>query len=72
MPQIDRERLKDEYSRLTTMIPLLQWGVDFVDLKDCSPKNQQSFKDAWKASKIIMPIIIASYYIIYRLYNMEV
>ena len=57
MPQIDRQELKSEYCRLTKKYPLLQWGVNFVDLKECSPKYSLYFKDAWKASKIIVDLL---------------
>ena len=44
------ERLQSVYEEITGTYQELQWGDSFVDLEECSPDYQRSYKNAMKVS----------------------
>ena len=46
----DVDALREEHGSSSENYPLLNWGTEFVELKECSQKYKQSFKQAQKVS----------------------
>lgn len=44
--------LRSIRDRLAHRESLLRWGAEFLDLEECSPNYQLSFKNAWKVNTI--------------------